>query len=340
MNKKGIAIGGNIFVDRLKKINFYPPEGMLAPILGEELSVGGCVSNTAISLKRLSPETEVRAVGCVGEDGAGSFVTQVYRQNGLDTRQLRALGGVPTGTTDVYASPASRTFFVNPGANAHFGPEHVDLDALDVSMLHIGYVLLLGRMDGPDRLHGTVLAGFLRDARQRGIRTSVDVVSEDSDRFSGILPAALPHCDNLILNEIEAGRTVGIPARGPDGSLLWENLPHICDALIDLGVKENVILHCPEAGILMDSSKSWWGVRSLALPKGYIKGSVGAGDAFCAGALLGLHRRLSPIPLLQLANCAAAGCLSAADGTSGVRAEAEMLALRERYAPNNEIIKE
>lgn len=339
MDGKGIAIGGNIFVDRLKKIDFYPPEGMLSPIRSEEMSVGGCVSNTAISLKRLSPATDVYALGCVGDDECGEFVCQTYRRNGLNTARIHTLHGVSTGVTDVFATPATRTFFVNIGANAHFGPEHIDLDALNVSMLHIGYVLLLKKMDGPDPAYGTVLAGFLQEARRRGIRTSIDAVSEDSDRFSDVLRPSLPHCDNLILNEIEAGRTAGVPARRPDGTLLWENLPRICAALVDLGVRENVILHCPEAGILMDKTKKWHGVRPLKLPDGYIRGSVGAGDAFCAGALLGLHRGVRPIELLRLANCAAAGCLSAADGTSGVGTEAEMLALHERYAPRNEIIK-
>lgn len=334
---EGIAIGGNIFVDRLKKIDCYPTEGMLTPIRSESMSIGGCVTNTGISLKRLAPGLRVEAIGCVGDDQDGAFVRGAFEKNGLDTGGVVTLPGVPTGYTDVFATPQTRTFFVNTGANARFGPEHINLDALDVRMLHLGYALLLERMDSPDEESGTVLAGVLRQAQQRGLRTSIDVVSEDSDRYGRIVPAALRHCNYLIINEIEAGKTAGIPARNEDDTLAWERLPAICAALLDMGVSDCVILHSPETAIWMDSAKSWVGMRSLALPEGFIKGTVGAGDAFCAAALYGIYTRMAPEELLRLANCAAAGCLACEDGTAGVGAAEEMLSRYRQYAAEEEL---
>ena len=45
------------------------------------------------------------------------------------------------------------------------------------------------------------------------MKTSVDVVSEDSDRFARIVTPALKYVDYCILNEIEAGKTAGFKIR-------------------------------------------------------------------------------------------------------------------------------
>jgi sugar/nucleoside kinase (ribokinase family) len=192
-------------------------------------------------------------------------------------------------------------------------------------------------MDSPDDEYGTVMAKVLREAQKFGIKTSIDVVSEDSDRYKYIVPPALRYCNYAILNEIEAGKTVGISPRQPDGTLIWESLPKICSALLDLGVSEYVILHCPETGVWMDKKNKWIGMRSLSLPEDYIKGSVGAGDAFSAGILYSLYNGLHPHESLKIANCAAAGCLSSADGTGGVGTIKDMLKLYDMYSADNDI---
>ena len=72
-------------------------------------------------------------------------------------------------------------------------------------------------------------------------------------------------------------------------------------------------------------------VPSLKLPEGYIKGSVGAGDAFCAGVLYSLYKGYSIEEALAAANAAAAANLSAADSVSGLRPIGEILELAEKY---------
>ncbi|MFR7743602.1 MAG: PfkB family carbohydrate kinase [Acutalibacteraceae bacterium] len=55
--------------------------------------------------------------------------------------------------------------------------------------------------------------------------------------------------------------------------------------LHELGVAKWAVIHCPELGCGMDEAGNYCEFESLKLPKGYIKGTVGAGDAFCAGVL-------------------------------------------------------
>ncbi|MBQ4322740.1 MAG: hypothetical protein IJC19_02235 [Clostridia bacterium] len=64
---------------------------------------------------------------------------------------------------------------------------------------------------------------------------------------------------------------------------------------------------------------------SVDLPKGYIKGKTGAGDAFCSGALIAIERNASDREILELAEAAAVASLSEADAVSGIAEEKTLL---------------
>ena len=79
--------------------------------------------------------------------------------------------------------------------------------------------LLLDALDERDTRFGTKAARLLAAAQAAGVKTSVDVVSEDSDRFPKIVRPALKHVDYCILNEIEASKTTGFSIRQSDGQV-------------------------------------------------------------------------------------------------------------------------
>ena len=309
MNRKGIAVAGTVLVDKLNEISAYPACGQLTKILGTSLVVGGAVPNTGIDIKRVDPTVTVKAVGKLGRDSEGDFIVRVLSENGLDTAPLTR-GDKPTSFTDVMSIVGGqRTFFTYPGACADFGVDDIDFDALDVDMLHLGYFLLLDKVDAGDGLK------ILKRAKEYGIKTSIDLVSENSDRY-GIVRECLPYTDNVIINEHEAGMIAGIePCR--------ENLEKITREIKKMGVSERVIIHMPELGVCL-SDNGYFELPSLNLPKGYIKGTTGAGDAFCAGALIGIYRGLDEIEILKLAAKAAVASLSAPDAVSGMRSETEI----------------
>jgi sugar/nucleoside kinase (ribokinase family) len=64
---------------------------------------------------------------------------------------------------------------------------------------------------------------------------------------------------------------------------------------------------------------------SCRLPKGYVKGKTGAGDAFCSGALVAIARGAAPADILELAEAAAVASLTATDATSGIVEESLLL---------------
>jgi sugar/nucleoside kinase (ribokinase family) len=80
-----------------------------------------------------------------------------------------------------------------------------------------------------------------------------------------------------------------------------------------------VILHCPEAGFCLDADGTYTVVPSIKLEKGFIKGTVGAGDAFCAGCLYGIYNALEDREMLEFASGAACCNLMAEDSVSSMR---------------------
>lgn len=318
--KTGITVCGNLFVDSVKIVNTFPKEGMLANITGQRRGVGGCVSNTSICLARLAPELPVSAAGFIGQDEAGDYLRGRLHQEGIDTAWVKNIPGWSTGFTDVISSEKTktRTFFNCRGANSVYGFDDIPFAEINTRRFHMGYALLLDQFDKADPEHGTVMARALSAVQQKGIRTSIDVVSEDGDRFRQVVEPSLKYCDDVIINEIEGGRIAGIDSRDAQGSLKKESLSEICAALLKKGVANSVIIHCPEYGCMMTNNGDFVCLSSLSLPSGYIKGTVGAGDAFCAGALLGLYYGFPPKETLKLAICTAGANLASEDSVSGI----------------------
>lgn len=307
--KRGIAVAGSILVDEINEISAYPQAGELTKIKSVQKSVGGCVPNVAVDLKRICPELTVKAVGKVGADENGEYVKEVLSKNGVDIENI-SVGEDKTSFTEVMSvTGGQRTFFTYAGASADFGVNDVGMSALNVRMLHLGYFLLLDKIDNGD---GEIL---LKKAKENGVKTSIDLVSENSDRYSLVLPC-LKYVDNLIINEVEAGALTGIEPKR-------ENLVEIAQKLKAYGVSERVIIHTPEMGVCV-SEKGVECVPSYALPDNFIVGTTGAGDAFCAGALLGIHKDMSDMDILNMATVAATGALSTADATSGLKIYVEL----------------
>lgn len=325
----GIVIAGNLVVDYVKQVSCYPQPGMLANILSEKRGVGGCAANTTVDIARMDASIPLKSIGMVGDDENGRYVINVLEQNGIDTSAVMVYREAETSYTDVMSDTQTgeRTFFHFRGANAMFSYEHIDWSGLSGGIFHIGYALLLDAMDGPDAQYGTVMAKTLAKASQAGMLTSMDVVSESGGRFREVVLPCLPYCDYVIINEIEASQISGVAARDVNGGLIYGNMESICRGILDLGVRRAVVVHAPEAGWNLDHSGEIVCLKSLDLPTGYIKGSVGAGDAYCAGILYAIYRGMPAQEGMRIARAAAAANLSHENSIDGMRSLDGVLAL-------------
>ena len=331
--RTGILAAGNWIVDAVKIVDVWPQQDALANILSTSKGTGGSPFNILVDIAILGAEFPLFAAGLVGNDSDGEWVAEVCGKHGIDTAALKRSETAPTSFTDVMTvrSTGRRTFFHARGANAELGPEHFDLGQSSARIFHLGYLLLLDRLDGPSATHGTVAAEVLASAQAAGLKTSIDCVSEDSDRFAKIVMPALPHVDYCIMNEFEAGRCTGRKVHEGE-TLNRQELRASMQDLLDAGVRERVVVHFPKGGVALGRDGSWEEHGSVQLPEsGYIRGAAGAGDAFAAGVLYGWHEDKSVQEQLRYGVCAAAANLSDETCTGGLKPLRECLALGERY---------
>ncbi len=336
--RRGIACAGNWIIDHVYICDAWPPrEETLVNILEESRGTGGSPYNVLKDLAAFGPPEggqalPLEAVGLTGEDADGRFIHDDLAATRIDASALARTADAPTSHTLVIVNKPTgrRTFFHNRGANALFGPEHVPVDRLAARIFHLGYLLLLDRFDEADPQYGTVAARVLKAVQDAGIETSLDVVSEVSDRFPRIVQPALKYADYCILNEFEAGQTVGLDLR-PDDVPDADAVREAAERLLGFGVRQLVGIHMPEGGYVRtaDGRERWH--PSLQLPEGYIRGGAGAGDAFCAGVLFGLHERWDLERALRLGVCAAAVCLADPTCTNAASTVEATLALADRY---------
>jgi len=330
--KRGIAVAGNIIADIVKRVDCYPDMGMLANISAVTPAIGGCAPNTAIDLAKIDRSIPISVLGCVGDDEYGRFISEGMSGYGIDISGVRAISGVPTSFTDVMSlDGGDRTFFHARGANAMFSPTDIDISRLSCSVLHIGYILLLDCFDADDSEYGTVMARFLSEVQKAGIKTSIDVVSSSTGDFPKTIIPALKYCDYVIINEIECCNIWAQNPRNKDGSL---NIPILKDSMtrtMRCGVKEKVVVHSKEAGFCLSRGDEFTSVPSLRIPTEEIRGSVGAGDAYCAGCLYGIYNRFSDKEMLEFASAAAACNLFAENAVDGMRSKDEILEMQKHY---------
>jgi sugar/nucleoside kinase (ribokinase family) len=327
-SRSGILAAGNFIVDHVKIIDSYPQQDMLASILSQSQSNGGGPYNVLKDLAAMKAGFPLEACGLVGEDPNGQWIHDDCLAHGIDVTQLHSTKDRATSYTDAMTvqSTGRRTFFHQRGANALFDGEHCSFEKTKARLFHLGYLMLLDRMDSftDGRTHASLL---LERARAAGLETIVDIVSAEHPQFREIALSAIPFTDHLVINEVEAGNIVGQKLQENDIS----GIATAAETLLALGVARSVVIHFTSGCVAASPGQPPLSQGSLQLPDGFSQGATGAGDAFAAGYVYGVHENWPLAERLKLAVCCAAASLTHPTPSAGVMPVADCLALAERF---------
>lgn len=313
---KAIACAGNWIVDIVHTIDAWPQKSDLVHIRDEVEGVGGGAANVVLDLAAFQAGLTLYAVGLLGQDRHGQLCREACAKAGVDTRWMVTTPHHLTAHTLVMNVPGdSRTFFYNPGTNDALNATHIPVEeiaAAEVGLFYLGYLNLMGRLDALDAEGKTDAARLLRRAKAAGMTTCVDLVSSDKPSYAATVAAALPYVDYLFLNEVEAARASGQPLAAPDDQTA---LLSAAQALRAGGAK-TVVLHTGALALWLEEEAHW----SFPAPvdPAQIVSPVGAGDAFCAGVIYGIHQGWKPDAALTLGHRAAAASLRGATATDGI----------------------
>jgi sugar/nucleoside kinase (ribokinase family) len=331
--RRGFLIGGNWIIDQVKVIDVYPEEEKLASISAEYNSNGGSAYNVLKNLFKLKVDFPLEGIGLVGNDERGEAIIADCAKMGIITNQIYKTSSANTSYTDVMSvkGTGKRTFFHQHGANALLDIDHFDFLNSSCKIFHLGYLLLLDKLDHLDAEGQSGASKVLMAAKNKGFITSVDIVSENSSRFQAVIPSSLPYVDYLFINEFEAQMLSGISTTDEQGVIGKEQCKKAAECIVKMGVGKWVILHFPEGVIAISSTGEQIFKAGLNIPAADIIGAVGAGDAFASGVLYGIHENWSMERCLELGVCAAASCLFKPTCSDGILPVDECLKLQDLY---------
>lgn len=318
----GVVCAGSVVVDVSKVIEAYPPLDHITTIEAVSQSTGGPGLNMAIDLRKLGAPFPLAMLGAVGADQHGDFVLAECAHLGIDTTGVARLPDVATSFTDAMVERIGgrRTFFHHIGANALFDGAAAAIETSTAKILHIGAPGLHTFMDTPRPDGGNGWSSLLRRAQAAGLRTNLELVSLAPERLTEVALPLLPHLDTVVVNELEAGALTGIdaPVPGADGPVDWSAVEAMARGLIERGVARLAVVHFPAGSVAAAPGGAVWRHGSVRLPRERVRSTTGAGDAFAAGVILGVHEEWPVEQCLRLGAAAAAACVQGANTSDGI----------------------
>jgi ribokinase len=255
-----VVVVGSINEDVMLQLGrrIHPGETVTAQRV--ERRPGGKGANQAVAA--VAAGAEVAMLGAVGDDPAGTRMIEDLRRRGVNTKSVRTVAGVSTGTAYVTVTPdGENTIVLDKGAN-----EFVDAAAVEAAWPALPPAsVLLSLLEIP--LAGVATA--VRLAAEAGMRPVVTLAP--AQPVPGELLRGL---DPLLVNEHEAAFLLRADDLGG----------HVLDAakeLLRLGPKSAVVTAGAAGAAVADGATA----RLLpAVPVDEVIDTTGAGDAF-AGAL-------------------------------------------------------
>ncbi len=272
---------GDINVDLLARVPFYPPQGGDSLAEGVNVRAGGSAANSAVVLSKFG--LKVSVIARVGEDILAEYALSDLRGAGVDLSLVQEDVEAKTGLIFAAVTPdGERTFFSCRGANARAVLQPGDERRIeDTRLLHVsGYALV----ESPQR--EAALRG-IEIADRAGVAVSLDLGTEVTTTAREGVVGVLSMVSMVLLNRAVAGWLTG--EDGPAESV---------DALLGWG-PEMVALKLRDQGSLIGSREGIFAVPAFQVDP---VDDTGAGDSFDAGLILGQIEGLSLRESALLAN--------------------------------------
>jgi sugar/nucleoside kinase (ribokinase family) len=313
-----VLAGGNWIIDYVKIIDAWPAQDALATIISQSNGNGGGPYNVLKNLAKMQCGFPLSGVGLLGNDADAQSILSDCDSHGIERNGLQQTNAAPTSFTDVMTVSATgrRTFFHQHGANALLNQGHFKLAVSGARIFYLGYLGLLKTLDKTDEEGRTGAARLLEQASQLGFLTFADLVSSEIGDFPGVINPSLPHLDFLLLNEYELARLTATQPVGSYGDHSeWEAGAR---EILGRGVRQGVVVHFPQGSFCVTREGPITRQNAVRLPAEKVRGTAGAGDAFGAGFLYGLHAGWPMKQCLELAVCVAAASLRDATCSAAV----------------------
>ncbi len=254
-----VIVVGSINQDVTVTVDRFPSPGETLSGTSLTYGLGGKGANQAAAAAHSG--VPVFFVGAVGTDLSGQRLRADLASHGVDVTHLREVEG-PSGTALItVASSGENTIILDAGANAT-----VTIEPAKASLFPSPADIVVLQAEIPEAANAEALAW----AHSFGTRVLLNLAPARPD------VAFLARVDVLIVNETEAGLTLGMPAPASPTEALG-----IARALRGLGPKHVMVTLGADGAAWASGSEAG---HCPALSLGEAVDTTGAGDA-CVGAL-------------------------------------------------------
>lgn len=330
--RRGFITGGTWCVDNNRMVTHWPGEDGHAQFIAEERHGGGSGCNFALGIKRLDSTMPVETITIVGDDEGGRFLRALAADAGVGHAQMHVTPEVGTQWTDAFVSQATgrRTHIFSRGASDVLTPDHFDFSSTTARYLHLGLPGVHKLMDAPWQDDANGWVSVLKKARAAGLKTNLELASIDPEELAELVRPCLPHLDMIIVNDGEIGALAGLQTLF-DGVTDVEACTRAARQVLENGAMDLVVVHCPVIAIAVTRDGKVFTKPSTQIPRELVAGANGAGDAFAAGMLYGVHEGWSVDDALALAHASAAASLRSLSTTGAVEPWRKCLTLANEW---------
>ena len=327
---RGVLSIGTTTVDYTEMIDHLPELESLVVIDETSRSTGGPGLNIAFNLRQLDRDLPVEAIVCIAQDSDGGYILEKTSQFGIRNSRMQLSKAKRTGYADALTlnSNGKRTFLFHPGSNEDLDLTSFDLGQFSPRILHLGAPGLHKLADSRSRDEPNQWIEVLKRAQSLGIESNMEMVHLDPVVARELVIPCLPHLSSLIINESEASALLDLSVKveGPDAVINWSFLEGMAQALMSRGVSKLAVIHTPAGAVAADSTGKTWRQGSVKVPETQVRGTTGAGDAFAAGVVYGLHEGWGVQECIRLGVATAAQNIQSHLTSVGVKRSDETLA--------------
>jgi sugar/nucleoside kinase (ribokinase family) len=267
---------------------------------GFRLTLGSSSAIFAHNLAVLG--TSVGMASKIGADALGKMAFDWLANAGVDLSRVRVAStgpatGPSTGLSVILAQPSHRFILTYPGTMFEFSHADLDLDYIfSARHLHLSSYFL-------HRALRPRIADLFREAKAKGLSTSLDTNDDPEGKWGDDLLHVLPFVDIFFPNEREAKKVAGTD----DLQQAIDRLAQLCKfVVVKLG------LH---GAVARQGSEEWRraGLRVASVDP------VGAGDSFDAGFIHRYLQGATPQECLDYADVAGAFSTTCEGGTEAFK---------------------
>ena len=270
---KIVSIGVHILDVLGRYVSEIPPGQGIALIDEIRITAAGTAAGTSVDLAKLG--CNVTAVGAVGNDEMGSILIGSLNRYGINTKYMVRKDGVQTSGTMLPIRPnGERPALHVMGSNAHLTfadmPQEIIASA---DFVHVAGFYLMPKFDGDDTVK------TLKLAKDGGAVTTMDILGVKQDDMARKILPCMPYLDFFMPNLEEAEMITGL--KDPE---------QMCQFFLNAGAKHVILKMGARGSFLLGAEE-----MRVRMPAFKVKviDTTGCGDAWSAGFIAGLARKMS-----------------------------------------------